>query len=196
MKKLDNKGFTLVELMATLILIGVVMAITIPNVTGIFNQGKTTTYAEDAKKLRTSAEYMLRGNSAITKPTANGDCIAISLAYLDNEEFKAPYGGTYLDTRSFVIIKKKNTSSEKKYYYYVQLIESLPDGGYRGFKLLNATLLDGDGYFDRVGEYTSINTFADLNNYITNPNSLKNNSNLSGVGCTTVLKVYTPEVTS
>lgn len=189
MKKLDNKGFTLVELMATLILISVVMAITIPNVTGIFNQGKVTTYAEDAKKLKTSSEYVLRGNSSITKPKDNGDCIAMSLAYLDNDEFNPPYGGNYLDTESFVVIKKYN----KKYYYYVQLIESLPDGGYRGFKLLDATNLDGDGYFDRVGEYTSLSTFADLNDYITNPNGLKSHSNLNGIGCTAVLKIYTPE---
>ena len=33
-----KKGFTLVELLATLLIIGVVMGITIPNVTGIFNQ--------------------------------------------------------------------------------------------------------------------------------------------------------------
>ena len=41
---MNERGFTLVELMATILIIGVVMAVTIPNVTGIFNQGKITTY--------------------------------------------------------------------------------------------------------------------------------------------------------
>ena len=191
--KLNQKGFTLIELMATILIIAVVMAITIPNVTGIFNQGKIITYAEDAKKLRTSAEYMFRGNNAIVKPVNNNECIAISLAYLDNSEYKPPYGGKYLSTKSFVIVKKINTASERRYYYYVQLIESLPDYGYRGFKLLEASELDGDGYFDKVKDFDSDGEFADLNGYITNPNGLKSHSNLSGIGCSDMLKVFTPE---
>ena len=105
---MNNKGFTLIELLATLLIIGVVMGITIPNITGIFNQGKITTYAEDAKKMKTSAEYLFRGDTSITRPNANGDCVAISLKYLDNDEFKPPYGGIYLETESFIFIKKKN----------------------------------------------------------------------------------------
>ena len=186
---MNNKGFTLIELLATLLIIGVVMGITIPNITGIFNQGKITTYAEDAKKMKTSAEYLFRGDTSITRPNANGDCVAISLKYLDNDEFKPPYGGIYLETESFIVIKKQ----DKRYYYYVQLVESLPDGGYRGFKLIESTRLDGDGYFNSVGEFGDRTQFADLKDYIVNFNSLKDHSNLSGVGCSSVLKVYTPE---
>lgn len=192
---MNQKGFTLVELLATLLIIGVVMGITIPNVTGIFNQNKVTTYAEDAKKLRTSAEYMFRGNSSVTKPVANNDCIAISLKYLDNDEYKPPYGGTYLETMSYVIVRKVNTSSEKKYYYYVQLIESLPDYGYRGFKIVDAKNLDAGGYFDRVSEFGDTGGFADLKNYVTNPDSLRTSSpqkSFIDSVCDKVLKVYTP----
>lgn len=184
---MNQKGFTLVELLATLLIIGVVMGITIPNVTGIFNQGKITTYAEDAKKMRTSAEYMFRGNNEITKPVENNECIVVSLKYLNNEEYKAPYGGKYLDNKSFVVIRKVNTATVKKYYYYVQLIEQLPDGGYRGFQLVDATLLDADGYFDRVNEF-STDTFVDVSGYVSNPNGL----NLNSINCSRVLKVYTP----
>ena len=88
---MNQKGFTLVELLATLLIIGVVMGVTIPNVTGIFNQNKVTTYAEDAKKLRTSAEYMFRGNSAVTKPVANNDCIAIHHIKAFNLDFNQVY---------------------------------------------------------------------------------------------------------
>ena len=194
--KLNQKGFTLIELMATLLIIAVVMGITIPNVTGIFNQGKVTTYAEDAKKLRTSAEYMFRGDNTVVKPTNNGECIAISLAYLDNDEYNPPYGGRYLQTKSFIIVKMNVTNSGgrdiRKYSYHVQLIESLPDYGYRGFRLVDASLLDGDGYFDMVGEFGDADGFADLTNYIANPNSLKSHGNLGSL-CSSVLKVYTPE---
>ena len=90
---MNERGFTLVELMATILIIGVVMAVTIPNVTGIFNQGKLTTYGEDAKKLRNTAEYLYRGDSSIDRLVDNGDCIVFSFKYLDNDEFKPPYGG-------------------------------------------------------------------------------------------------------
>ena len=186
---MNNKGFTLIELLATLLIIGVVMGITIPNITGIFNQGKITTYAEDAKKLRTSAEYLFRGDTSVVRPVAEGDCIAISLKYLDNSEFKPPYGGIYLETKSFVIIKKHN----KRYYYYVQLIEKLPESGYRGFRLVETTNLEGDEYFNRIGEFANEDGFVDLKDYITTPNTLKNHSNVSGASCNVVLKVYTPD---
>ena len=97
---MNERGFTLVELMATILIIGIVMAITIPNVTGIFNQGKATTYGEDAKKLRNSAEYLYRGDSSIERLIDNGDCIVFSFKYLDNDEYKPPYGGYYLETKT------------------------------------------------------------------------------------------------
>ena len=141
---MNERGFTLVELMATILIIGVVMAITIPNVTGIFNQGKLTTYGEDAKKLRNTAEYLYRGDSSIDRLVDNGDCIVFSFKYLDNDEFKPPYGGYYLDTKSFVVVKKEN----KRLRYFIQLLEFLPDGGVRGYKLTDVLILDGSGFMD------------------------------------------------
>ena len=38
--KLKNRGFTLVELLAMLVVLGILMAVTIPNITGILNQSK------------------------------------------------------------------------------------------------------------------------------------------------------------
>lgn len=189
---MNERGFTLVELMATILIIGVVMAITIPNVTGIFNQGKLTTYGEDAKKLRNTAEYLYRGDSSIDRLVDDGDCIVFSFKYLDNDEYKPPYGGYYLETKSFVVVKKEN----KRLRYFVQLLEFLPEGGVRGYKLTDILNLDGSGYMDKIGEFNDANSFADVDLYkdAANRNNLKTSGNFTsvGIGCSNINRVYTP----
>ena len=143
MKK-NNKGFTLVELLAVMVILGIMMAIAMPNVTGILNKNRASTYVEDAKKLTTTAEYKLRGsNTGLVKP-ANGQCIVMNLAYLDNSEFEEPpYGGQYLKDESYVVIKKNGDT----YEYYVQLLEKMGEGkSYRGIPFMEVqdilTLID------------------------------------------------------
>ncbi len=189
---MNERGFTLVELMATILIIGVVMAITIPNVTGIFNQGKVTTYGEDAKKLKNSAEYLYRGDGSIDRLVDDGDCIVFSFKYLDNDEFSPPYGGIYLETRSFVVVKKEN----KRLKYYVQLLELLPEGGVRGYDLVDVNNLDDDGYMDELGEFNDETGFVDVDSYkdVASRNNLRGTTNFtrSGIGCSNINRVYTP----
>lgn len=141
MKK-NQKGFTLVELLAVMVILGIMMAIAMPNVTGILNKNRASTYVEDAKKLATTAEYKLRGsNTGLVKP-GNGQCIVMNLAYLDNSEFEEPpYGGQYLKDQSYVVIKKNGDT----YEYYVQLLEKLGEGkNYRGIPFMNSKELYKD----------------------------------------------------
>ena len=57
MKK--NKGFTMVELLAAITILGIIMMIAVPNVLSIIDKNKKRTYVEDAKKIQSLAEtYM------------------------------------------------------------------------------------------------------------------------------------------
>ena len=58
----NNKGFTLVELLAVLSVLAVLMLLAVPNVIGVVQRDKNKTYVEDAKKLVTLAEYKIRSN--------------------------------------------------------------------------------------------------------------------------------------
>lgn len=119
MKKMNKKGFTLVELLAVVVILSLMMGIAIPNVMGIIKKQKQRTYLEDAKKMISRAEYMLRSSTKITKP-GNGGCIVMTLGYLDNGEFNnPPYGGAYFSNTSYVYINNNNG----KYEYKVQLFE-------------------------------------------------------------------------
>lgn len=136
---MKNKGFTLIELLATVVILGIIMVIAIPNVTGILQKNKAKSYYEDAKKLVTLAEYKMRGDSSVAKPTGN-KCLVMNLYYLDNSEFdNPPNGGTYDKTGSFVVIKKDGNS----YKYYVRILEE--DGtSYRGISFMDSANLYKD----------------------------------------------------
>ena len=123
MMRLNKKGFTLVELLAALVILAAIMAIAVPNVMGILNNSKADAYVEDAKKLLSLAEYKFRGNPSF-RPAPN-ECTVMSLKYLDNSEFEnAPNGGAYDKTNSYVIIvNKPNASGNNQYVYYVTLDE-------------------------------------------------------------------------
>ncbi len=169
--KVNNKGFTLIELMAVFVVLGVLMAVTIPNIVGIRTANRQQTYSQDAKKFKNSVEYRFRGDNTIEKPENENECIIANLKYVAGSEYdNPPYGGVYLMDYSYVIMVKKN----KRYQYYVQLVEGVkynPGGvnddakfcaeeGCRGINLDLVTNLDGEKYQDEIDEFTSITSFA------------------------------------
>ena len=131
---MNKKGFTLIELIGTITILAIIMAIAIPNVISITRKNKNQTYINDARKMVTLAKYEFESNANITRPngTENG-CVIIRLNNLDQSELqKGPESGTYDGNESFVkIIYDKD---EKTYAYSVQIIEEY-SGNRKGLKL-------------------------------------------------------------
>lgn len=181
----NKKGFTLVELLATLVILGVIMMVAVPNIMGILSNNRNTTYIEDAKKLVTTAEYKLRADNTVTKPTVNGQCVMMSLKYLDNTEFdNPPYDGEYLEQESFVIVKKQ----ADEYHYYVQLIQEV-DGSsksYRGVKFTDSNNLYAENYADYI---TNVKK-GDLANATIAVAALQGHSNIQPVVSCSIIAVY------
>ena len=136
--KQKKKGFTLVELLAALVILGLLTMIAAPNIIGILQSTKLNTYARDAEKLVTTAEYKFRSDTSIAKPE-DDHCIIMNMKYLGSGEFKnAPYGGSYTysgkdkepqtktydtELNNFVVIRRIGGGSTVKYEYHVQLVE-------------------------------------------------------------------------
>jgi len=127
--KLNNKGFTLVELLAMLVVLGILMAVTVPNISGILGSQKINVLKEDVSKMVDSAKIKVSSDNSIKKPK-NGKCLVFTLKYLDsNDDFKSgPNGGLYDMFGSFVIVKREGS----RYKYYVRLAEKTDKGGYYG----------------------------------------------------------------
>ncbi len=124
--RLNNKGFTLVELLAAMVILAAIMAIAVPNIIGILNNSKADTYVEDAKKMLSLVEYKVRANPSLRPST--GSCI-IQLKDLDNSEFKnPPNNGEYDFNNSFVLVTKQVVDGKTRYEYFVTIIEDLKEG--------------------------------------------------------------------
>ena len=144
----------MIELLATIVILGIIMIVAVPNVTGIIYRNRANTYVEDAKKMVTLADYAIRGsNNKITRP-ADGHCIAFSLHYLDNAEFEEPpNGGDYQKNDSFVVVKKEGT----KLVYYAQIVEEFKST-YRGVSFTTSSSLNQEGAANKlVGNFDSGN---------------------------------------
>ena len=117
----NDKGFTLVELLATLAILAIIMGIAIPNVLSTLEKNRKTTYIEDAKKLVTLAEYEFNKDEDLN---VDSGCVRINLSYLDKTDLeKGPNDGPYDPTNSYVIINYDSTNN--KYTYDVQLVENV-----------------------------------------------------------------------
>lgn len=133
----NSKGFTLIELIATITILGIIMLVAIPNIMGISIKSKNRTYINDANKLVTLVKYKFESDASINKPTED-TCVRINLADLDQTELKTgPENGNYDLNDSYVVIRYNSTS--KKYVYKVQLKEIYDGNKTKGISLTDYT---------------------------------------------------------
>lgn len=152
---MNNKGFTLVELLATISLLAVLTMIAVPNIIGIVNRNKNKTYVEDAKKLVSLAEYKVRTNPKL-KPSNVGDSKCLYMSTLGKSDFDttAPNGGKYNEDLSYVKVQMiRNNDNSVSLKYSVTLVEVKENnGGYVG--ILQETSSD-DLYEDNISRLIS-----------------------------------------
>jgi len=104
-----------------MVILGILMAITIPNIMGILGQNKNNAYIEDAQKLVSAAKYKYSGSDFVDSKLADGGCIKMTIAYLNNGEFNdPPNGGSYFNNGSYVMIRKNGGITS----YYVAIAET------------------------------------------------------------------------
>ena len=138
MKGNNNKGFTLIELLAAVVILAILVGVSIPVIMNMFDTSKGKMYISDARKLISLAEYKMKAaNAEIEKPD-EGDCILISMLYLDGGDFDNPPGeGRYLKESSYVVVKNDGGNLE----YSVTIVEKLKKGGYKGVDLIKKSEL-------------------------------------------------------
>ncbi len=137
---MNNKGFTLVELLAMLVVLAILMGIAIPNITGILANNKVNVMKADASKMTDTAKMKFSRIPSPERPKA-GQCVIYALNYLnDNGDItNGPNGGKYLQFDSFIVISRHGSQFD----YYIRLIEE--DGTKRiGMNLVERKVLSQD----------------------------------------------------
>ena len=147
----NKKGFTLVELLAVIVILGILVVFTIPLMLKYINYSKRKSYIQDTKKLISIAEYKINSNSLKIEKPDPGNCIVLSYDYLNDGSINNPPGkGSYLGAASYVVVKN---SSSGRLEYSAALIEEAKDGGYSGLMLSSPSQLDNTFGFSRVDSY-------------------------------------------
>lgn len=121
----SKKGFTLVELIVIIVIIGVILVFTLPNITSVLERNKKEQMIADAKDMVDKAKNkMIKTADYPTGSTGSG-CKSFKLSGIDErEEIKtSPYGNSYNRNSSNVEICLKSN----QYEYTITLND---DGGH------------------------------------------------------------------
>jgi prepilin-type N-terminal cleavage/methylation domain-containing protein len=138
---MKKNGFTFVELLAMLAVLGILMLIAIPNISGMLKNQRLNIIKSDATNMIETAKVKARKERLIEKPK-NRECYAFALNYLNDHDniVKGPNGGLYDQFDSIVIYTREGA----RYKYYVRLVEKyknkviginfLEEGSIKGLK--------------------------------------------------------------
>lgn len=153
---LSNKAFTLVELLAVVVILSILLAIAVPNIISTLDRNKKETYIGDAKKMIALVRNQV-GNR-INKP-GYGELVRVNLSCLDNEDIQTdPEGNPYDGDGSFVIVVRR----KEELVYYVNLIGKSTSGKTRGIYLTDRSNLDKDGRMSLVKKDVTVPTDAEI----------------------------------
>lgn len=154
----NKKGFTMVELLAVIVILGILMGVALPKVLGLLDSNKKKTYIQDAKKLISRAQYMVTSeNTKIDKPDPD-DCIVLSLGFLDDGSFDSPPNkGEYLSENSFVLVKNIGNND---YEYSAMLIEKYKESNYYGVMLSTLNQLNATNAGSRVKKISNYTNYG------------------------------------
>lgn len=100
----NNKGFTLVETIAVIIILGVVLSIAVPSITNVVKSTNKNRMISDAETFISEVKEYVESDTIGNTPKDN----KYKLVDIKSKLSKSPYGGNYNMESSFVIINNNS----------------------------------------------------------------------------------------
>ena len=100
----NNKGFTLVETIAVIIILGVVLSIAVPSITNVVKSTNKNRMTSDAETFISEVKEYVESDTIGNTPKDN----KYKLVNIKSKLSKSPYGGNYNMESSFVIINNNS----------------------------------------------------------------------------------------
>lgn len=114
---MNKKGFTLIELIAVVVIMSIIAIIATPNIINMIDKGKKDQYITNAKEFISKATYMYKQDkyrNDTTYFTTNDLGSQIKLGKIEsikNEDLTDPYGFKYDTNNSYILFKEPSSSS-------------------------------------------------------------------------------------
>lgn len=117
MKRLNKKAFTLIELLAVIIILGVLLLIAVPAVSRYIQESREDTYATNLSKFVDAVSPEVNSyNEPYT--FATDEYLVVPIACLELERgdsSKSPFG-PYVKTKSYVVVTRKENNGGFEYH--------------------------------------------------------------------------------